>query len=201
MPYRRHAPLKLVLGRALLLVALPLGACATGVEPELEDQPLLSDDAGSGGALASQGGSSAGTASPAAKAGSSSVSGSSANPFGGSASAGGSGKAGSNAGGSSGAGASSGAGSSGGSKAGAGGNAGSSSAGAGGDGCACPKTLTWTDNTVMSWAPGDCVTAGTTTYLYIGTKAQTYANGQCNPSKQEPWCPDAGNDYKFMACP
>ncbi len=200
MPYR-HAPLKLVLGRVLLLAALPISACATGVEPEFEDLPLLSGDAGSGGAQASQGGSNAGTSSPSAKAGSS-ASGSSANPFGGSAGAGGTGKAGSNAGG---AGASSGAGS-GGSKAGAGGSAGSSSAGsssagAGGDGCACVKTLTWTDNTVMSWAPGDCVTAGSTTYVYIGTKAQTYANGQCNPAKQEPWCPDAGNDFKFMACP
>jgi hypothetical protein len=190
----RHDPLKLVLGRALLLVALPITACATGVEPELDDQPLLSDDAGSGGALASKGGSSAGTSTPPAKAGSSSASSSSASPFGGSANAGG--KAGSNAGG---AGASSGAGSgSGGSAAGGGG---SGSAGAGGNGCACTKTLTWTDNTVMSWAPGDCVTAGSVTYVYIGTKAQTYANGQCNPTKQEPWCPDTSNDYKFMACP
>ena len=190
----RHDPLKLVLGHALLLAALPIAACATGVEPELDDQPLLSDDAGSGGAPAPQGGSSAGASTPPAKA-SSSASGSSASPFGGSAAAGG--KAGSNAGG---AGASSGAGSGSGGSAG-GGSAGSSSAGAGGSGCACAKTLTWMDNTVMSWAPGDCMTAGSATYVYIGTKPQTYANGQCNPAKQEPWCPDTSNDYKFMACP
>jgi hypothetical protein len=54
---------------------------------------------------------------------------------------------------------------------------------------------------VLSWATGDCLTTGGVTYLYIGMKAQTYANGQCNPAKQEPWCPDSSNDYKFMACP
>jgi hypothetical protein len=196
MPYRRHAPLKLVLGRALL-AAIASSACATGVEPELEDQPLLSDEGASGGALA-QGGSSAGTASPPAKAGSSAAGGSSANPFGGTASVGG--KAGST-GGDAGAGTGAGGFGGGGKAGGGGGSAGSSSAGAGGSGCACAKTLTWTDNTVMSWGPGDCVTAGSATYVYIGTKAQTYANGQCNPAKQEPWCPDTSNDYKFMACP
>jgi hypothetical protein len=42
---------------------------------------------------------------------------------------------------------------------------------------------------------------GDATYKYTGTKAQTYANIQCNPTMQEPWCTDSGNDYKFMVCP
>ena len=94
------------------------------------------------------------------------------------------GSGGSNAGGSS----------TGGASAGSGGN------GGGGSGCACPKTLTWADNTVLNWASGDCLDVSGTKYLYTGAKAQTYANGQCNPTKQEAWCTDSGNDYKFMAC-
>ena len=53
----------------------------------------------------------------------------------------------------------------------------------------------------MSWTTGDCVTTAGTTYEYTGTKAQTYANSQCNPGKQEAWCTDSGNDYKFLVCP
>lgn len=196
MPNSRYAPLQLVLGPALLLTLMPSG-CAVGVEPAFEDEPTVHGGSANGGSAgkATAGGSGAGTPSPPSSAGTTSTSGSGANPFGGSAGSGGKGGAGS--GGTSGSSAGSG-----GSSAGSGGTSGSS-AGSGGTsaGCACAKTLAWADNMNLSWASGDCVTTGGVTYLYTGTKAQTYANGDCNPAKQLAWCRDAGNDYKFMACP
>jgi hypothetical protein len=53
---------------------------------------------------------------------------------------------------------------------------------------------------VLNWSSGDCLDVAGTKYLYTGAKMQTYANAQCNPTKQEAWCTDSGNDYKFMAC-
>lgn len=195
MPNRRYALFKLILGRAVLLGAMPT-ACAIGVEPDFGEVPLT-QNGGSGGALGGPGGSGAGAG---AKAGATSTSGgSAANPFGGSASSGG--KAGSSSGGGAGSSAGGSSGAAGGGAGGASGSSGSAGSGGGAGGCGCTKTLTWTDNTVMNWTTGDCVTTGGKTYLYVGTKAQTYANAQCNPAKQEPWCPDMDNDYKFMACP
>jgi hypothetical protein len=197
MSNSRYPLLQLVLGPALLLTLMPSG-CAVGVEPEFEDEPLSSaggglgggGNGGSAGKTNATGGSSAGTPSTPSTAGTTSVSGSGSNPFGGSSSGG---KGGSGSGGTNGG-------------AGAAGSAGSSSAGAGGSGgtsggCSCAKTLAWMDDMVMNWATGDCVTTAGVTYRYVGMKAQTYANGDCNPAKQEPWCSDSGNDYKFMACP
>jgi hypothetical protein len=188
----------------LLLAGLPL-ACAVGVSPEFEDTGGTGNDGGSSAAgTLSVSGSSSGNV-----AGKPATGGTSSGAFGGTASSGG--KGGSSAAGSGGAGSTGGAGggSAGGSagaggKGGAGGTAGAggSSAGAGGAGagCACPKTLTWADNTVLNWSSGDCLDVAGTKYLYIGTRMQTYANAQCNPTKQETWCTDSGNDYKFMAC-
>jgi len=203
------APFKLILSRALLLAALPL-ACATEVKPEFEDTGetnLPADTAGTsaGGTLATAGTSSL------PKAGTTSVGGSVAsNPFGGTSSSGsssggaasgGSASGGSASGGTASAGSATG-GKAGSSSGGAGGGAGTGGAGTGGagSGCACPKTLTWMDNTVLNWKTGDCLDVGGAKYLYTGTIAQTYANGQCNPTKQEAWCTDSGNDYKFMLC-
>jgi hypothetical protein len=198
MSNSRYALLKLVLGPALLFTLMPSG-CAVGVAPEFEDEPRsdagTSSQAGGGnggGAGKPSGASGSGTPSTA---GTTSASGSGANPFGGSAGSGGQagqgGKGGSASGSTNG-----GAGS-----AGRGGSAGAGGGGGTSGGCTCAKTLPWTDNTVMNWATGDCVTTGGVTYRYVGTKAQTYANGDCNPAMQEPWCSDSGNDYKFMACP
>jgi hypothetical protein len=204
MPNNRYVPLQLVLGAALLLTLLPSG-CAVGVEPEFEDEPLV--HGGSAGKAAAAGGSGAGMPSPPSNGGTTSVSGSGANPFGGSASSGGKGGSGSGSGsgGTNGGAGSAGSGSAGSGSAGSGsaGSSGTSAGGSGGasGGCACTKTLAWTDNMSLSWATGDCVTTGGVTYRYVGTKAQTYAHGDCNPAKQAAWCTDSGNDYKFMACP
>jgi hypothetical protein len=191
--------------RALLLVVLPT-ACAVGVDPTFEDSGT--DPEGTAGTSTAAGGTpgTSGSGSVLPKAGTTGTAGSAvANPFGGSASAGtssgGSSTAGTSAGGAGGA---SSAGSSSGGSAGAAGKGSGGSAGAGtggsGSGCACPAPLTWKDNTVLAWKPGDCLDVSGAKYLYTGTKAQTYANGQCNPAKQEPWCADSGNDYKFMLC-
>jgi hypothetical protein len=195
MSNSRHVLLQLVLGPALVLTLMPSG-CAVGVEPEFEDLPL--SDAGSSSQAGGGNGGSAGKATGGggagapSTAGTTSTSGSGANPFGGSAGSGGQagqgGKGGSTSGGASGG-------------AGKAGSAGAGGAGGTTGGCSCAKTLAWMDDTVMNWATGDCVTSGGVTYRYVGTKAQTYANGDCNPAKQEPWCSDSGNDYKFMACP
>ena len=187
--------------RVLLLAGLPL-ACAVGVSPEVEDSGGTGNDGGSSAAgTLSVSGSSNGNV-----AGKPATGGTSSGAFGGTASTGG--KGGSSAAGAGGAGSTSGAGGGGaggsagaGGKGGAGGAGGSSAgAGGGGAGCACPKTLIWADNTVLSWSSGDCLDVAGTKYLYTGTKMQTYANAQCNPTKQEAWCTDSGNDYKFMAC-
>jgi hypothetical protein len=193
MPHHRSAASGLV-RLALLLATLPL-ACAVGVDPELYDETETASEAGTAGAPVGAGGSAANMAGAAPKAGTGSTSaGASANPFGGT-NTGGKPNATSGAGGGGGGGVSGGASTGGG---------GSSSAGAGGGGggaCGCGMTLMWADNTVMNWVSGDCLTVSGKTYLYTGTKAQTYANSQCNPTKQETWCTDMGNDYKFMACP
>lgn len=180
---------------ALLVVSLPL-ACAVGVQPEVDD----ATDPGMAGTTAAPGGaggSSAGASGTMPKAGTTATNaGGGAEPFGGTGSTGGKGNATSGAGG----GGSSSGGAGGGATAGAGG---SSSAGAGGSGgaCACGATLMWKDNASMNWVTGDCMTVSGKTYRYTGTKAQTYAHGDCNPTKQEAWCTDVGNDYKFVACP
>jgi hypothetical protein len=194
MPHHRSAASGLV-RLALLVATLPL-ACAVGVDPELYDD-TEAPEAGTAGAPVGSGGSAANVAGTAPKAGTGSTSaGANANPFGGT-STGGKPNATSGAGSGSGGGGSA---VNGGASAG-GGGASSAGAGGGGGACGCSTTLMWADNTVMNWVNGDCLTVSGKTYLYTGTKAQTYANSQCNPSKQEAWCTDMGNDYKFMACP
>jgi hypothetical protein len=191
--FSRHLPL------FVLVAAVPL-ACAVGVDPEIYDDSATTPEPGTAGTLTSTGGSNAGAPATPPKAGTSSTNaGTSNNPFGGSSGTGGKpsttgGSAGSTAGGVGVGGASTG-GAAGGSSGGAAGSGGS------GGGCACTKTLTWTDNTVLNWVSGDCLSVSGKNYVYTGTKAQTYANAQCNPGKQEAWCTDMGNDYKFMACP
>lgn len=200
---RAPSPSRLL--QLLLLAAVPL-ACAVGVPPDMEAADT-SDDGGTsaGGSLNVSGTTSMPTAGKAATGGTTGA-------FGGSASTGG--KGGSSAAGSGGSGGSSagaagtshgGSGGSGGTASGGsggagGGSAGSGGSGGGGAGCACPKTLTWMDNTVLNWSSGDCLDVAGAKYLYTGAKMQTYANAQCNPTKQEAWCTDSGNDYKFMAC-
>ncbi|HEX2873786.1 MAG TPA: hypothetical protein VHP33_21165 [Polyangiaceae bacterium] len=203
MSYAGISWLKLDWCRALLLVVLPT-ACAVGVDPTFDGSGA--DPDGTAGTSTAAGGTlgTSGSGSVLPKAGTTGTAGSAVvNPFGGSASAGtssgGTSAAGTSAGGASSAGASSGG------SAGAAGKGGSAGAGAGAGGsgtggCACTKTLTWKDNTVLAWAAGDCVDVSGAKYLYTGTKAQTYANGQCNPAKQEAWCADSSNDYKFMLC-
>jgi hypothetical protein len=201
----RVPQLKLTLQRALLIVALPT-ACAVEVQPNMSDE---GGDTGGVSGSAAGGAPLGGMAGSPAKAGTSSTSGGSVtNAFGGTASSGG--KAGSGSGGS--AGSSGGSGSGGSGKGGSGGSGGgtagsgggsaggSGGSGGGAGGCGCKKTVPWVDNTNISWGPGDCLTLATKTYLYTGTKMQTYANIQCNPAKQETWCTDSGNDYKFMVC-
>jgi hypothetical protein len=194
----RPALLKLTFSGALLIAAFP-AACAVGVEPGFDDEP----NQGQAGSTAEGGGGQGGSGVlPIAGTTTTSSGGKATNPFGGTSSSGGStaggggaagggGKAGSSSGGAGTAG-----------SAGSGGAAtgGGGGAGGGGAGCACPKTLTWVDNMVLNWVSGDCLTVAGKTYLYTGTKAQTYANGQCNPTKQEPWCTSVDGDYKFMAC-
>ncbi len=207
MPRSSRAPSTLSVLRLLLLAGIPL-ACAVGVPPDTADEGG-GDEGGS---------SSAGTLNVSGSvsmtmAGKGSNGGTTSGAFGGTAStAGKGGTSAAGAGGSGGAGGAAGAalsshggsGGAGGGTAGSGGAGGGAGAGTGGSGggagCACPKTLTWADNTVLSWSSGDCLDVAGTKYLYTGTKMQTYANAQCNPTKQEAWCTDSGNDYKFMAC-
>jgi hypothetical protein len=200
MPIRQ--PSYSSLARLLCIAWLPL-ACAVGVSPEVEDNGAAPDGGGSspGGALSIGGSAPVGTAGKATTGGNTT-----SGAFGGSASAGGkagstgSGGAGGNATGgaaSGGAAASSGGGASAGSSSGGAAGAGTGGSGAG---CACPAPVTWMDDTVTSIKPGDCVDVAGAKYLYTGAKVQTWANKQCNPTKQEAWCPDSSNDYKFMAC-
>lgn len=221
----RFAKLKLRLCRAALIVALPC-ACATGVKPELDDTGDTSEPTETAGSSSGGMPETAGT-SALPHSGSTSVGGNPvSNPFGGTSSAGKSGGGTSSAGTASG-GTGSGGASSGGSGAGgkagsgAGGKAGSSaggSAGAGGKGgadggggsggavatgsCAtCPTPpKTWADNTNISFGPGDCFDVSGALYLYTGKKAQTWANKDCNPTKQLSWCSDPNTDYNFMLC-
>jgi hypothetical protein len=197
MPYGRPGLLKLTFAGALLIAALPT-ACAVGVEPDFDDAP----NQGQAGSTAEGGGGQGGSGVlPIAGTTPTSTGGKASNPFGGTSSTGGSG--GAATAGSGGAAGGKGGGSSGGSgTAGSGGAAtgGGGGAGGGGAGCACPKTLPWVDNMVLNWVSGDCLSVAGKNYLYTGTKAQTYANGACNPTKQEAWCTSVDGDYKFMAC-
>jgi hypothetical protein len=183
--------------RVLALAALPL-ACAVGVTPEEDNGGTANQGGDPVGGTASVSGSS-GSATTAGKPSGGSPSGA----FGGTSASGG--KAGSSGGGNGGtAGSISGGSTSGGStnggSGGAGGSGGSGGGSGGGAGCACPKTLTWMDDTSLSWSTGDCLDVAGAKYLYVGMRMQTYANHQCNPTKQETWCTDSGNDYKFMLC-
>jgi hypothetical protein len=205
MSLRRARQPKLRLWHAVLIIALP-SACATEVQQEFDDDGDPSDaGSGSGGALVTGGN---GGVIPMPKAGSSSggSGGSGVSPFGGTSSTGGNASSGSggmseggtDSGGSGGSGGKT-TGGSGGASAGSGG----ASAGTGGGGsgpCGCMKTLAWADNTVLNWSTGDCLTVDDATYKYVGTKMQTWANKDCNPTAQLAWCTDGGNDYKFMLC-
>lgn len=199
----RFAALKLTLCRTLLIAALPT-ACAVGVTQE--DPGDMSDQVNPGGSSSGGKLGTSGSATVLPKAGTTSSAGSAVvNPFGGTASGGGS--AGSGSGGQSSAGAAGSAGKAGSGSGGTGGAAGSSAGGSGAGtggastgGCACPSKKTWADNTNLSFGPGDCVDVGGALYLYTGTKAQTWANKDCNPTMQLAWCSDVGADYKFMLC-
>jgi hypothetical protein len=211
MPHVRPPAPKLSWFRALVLVGLPV-ACATGVEPE----PAVGDGSSAGTSAeagSESGGGSPGSAGTLPLAGTTVSEGGKGTAFGGTT--GQAGKAGSAAGGaatagsggaSGGKGGSSGASGTGGA-AGRGGSGGGTSGGSGGSGggtggCTCANTLMWVDNTTLNFSMGDCVTTMGKTYLYTGTKMQTYALGQCNPTAQETWCPlpPPGNGYSFMAC-
>jgi hypothetical protein len=201
----RIAALKLTLSRAVLVAALPT-ACAVGVtqeDPGGMTDPVDTAGSSSGGKLGMSGST---TALPkggmTGSAGSAVVS-----PFGGTASSGG--KAGSSSGGTGSggaagsggkAGSSSGGTGSGGAAGGSTGGAGGSTGGTGTGGCACPTKKTWADNTTLAFGPGDCLDVAGAVYLYTGTKAQTWANKDCNPTMQAAWCSDVGADYKFMLC-
>jgi hypothetical protein len=220
MSYARFAALKPTLSRALLILALP-SACATEVTPDFGDPGDPSQPADTAGSSAGGAPSTAGSTTVLPHAGTTTTSaGAATNPFGGTSSAGGSiagaSSAGTSNGGTSSGGASSGGASKGGSSAGGKGGsssggatgAGGSAAGTGGSatgggatsGCACPAPKTWADNTNLSFGPGDCVDVAGKVYLYTGTKAQTWANKDCNPTMQLAWCSDVGADYKFMLC-
>jgi hypothetical protein len=187
------------LGLRHVLWLAALSACATGVQ-----QDFVDDDNSSGGGQNTGGAlmapSEAGTSTTIPTAGSTGAGGA-GNPFGGSAGSGGKASAGS--GGMAGQGGASAG--SGGASAGSGGasagSGGASAGSGGGTSCGCLATKVWTDNANISFTTNDCLTVGTATYKYVGTKAQTYANIQCNPSMQQTWCTDSGNDYKFMLCP
>src|SRR6478609_5438691 len=192
--------------RALLLFVVPV-ACATGTQPSLDDLPIVEgmagttvEEGGSSSAGTDAGGTpgSAGTlplagttgttagSSSGGKGGSTGQGGKSGSSSGGAATAGSAGKGGTGTGGSAGGSAGRGGTGTGGSSGGASGGSGGS--GGAGDACGCltaPKP--WVDNSVMSFKTGDCLTTGGKTYRYTGTKAQTYANGSCNPAKQETW--------------
>lgn len=217
MPFR-HAPTSPVfLARLLLLIVAPL-ACARGVTPD--DTYEGGDDVANG---AGSGGGGSGSVLPAGNAGTTtqtggtpSTAGTGSNAFGGTATSGGKpsggaggagsggaaggsgggGAGGTGAGGKAGAGGAAGAGG----KGGAGGAGGASGSGGAGGGCSCGATLAWKDDTNISWKTGDCLTVDTAKYVYVGMKMQTYANHSCNPTKQETWCTDSGNDYKFTLC-
>jgi len=205
MPSRHAAPFRLPLARLLLLVAMPL-ACAKGVDP---DDSYEGDDvstAGSGGSGGSGSvvptggaGTDAGGKPSSAGSGSSSLGGTSATsggkPSGGSTS-GGAGSGGSAGGGAGG----TGTGGKGGTGGAGGTGGGASGSGGGGNSCMCGTPLMWKDDTNISWKTGDCFLVGTATYVYVGMKMQTYANGSCNPMKQLSWCTNSDTDYKFMLC-
>jgi hypothetical protein len=210
MPHGRVSANKLNWCRALLIAALPM-ACATGVLPDLEE-----GTAGTAGTEAEGGSSSSGSPNGGMPGTSGTFPIAGTTVTGGRGSTGGTpgggGKAGSGSGGASG-GASGGSGSGGRGGSGSGGRGGSGSGGRGGStaggsggsgggtgGCTCAKTVAWVDNSNVSFSKGDCVTTAGKTYLYTGTKAQTYANGSCNPAMQMTWCKDTGNDYNFMLC-
>jgi hypothetical protein len=204
MSHLRARQLKLSLWHALLIAALP-SACATEVQQEFDENGDPSGpSSGSGGALVTSG---SGGVIPMPKAGSSTGGngGSGVSPFGGTSSTGG--KASAGTGGTDGEGGTDSGGSGGkatGGSGGASGGSGGASGGTGGGGsgtCGCMKTLAWADNTVLNWATGDCLTVADKTFKYVGTKMQTWANKDCNPTMQLAWCTDSGNDYKFMACP
>jgi hypothetical protein len=222
MPHGRVSANKLRWCRALLLVTLPVG-CATGVLPELDDTGTPSTggnvaEGGSGSSSGSHSGGMPGTSGTLPTAGTVSSSGGGGSSGSGGTNAGG-GKAGSSSGGatagSGGRGGGGGSGGRGGSTAGgsaaggsaaggsaAGGSSGGASGGAG-SGCTCGKTVAWVDDTNVSFVKGDCVTTGGKTYLYTGSKAQTFANGACNPAMQMTWCKastEGGNDFNFMLC-
>jgi hypothetical protein len=210
MPHRSVSANRLGWCRALLVLVLPLG-CATAVLPDLGEP----SEAGVAGTSAEGGGSSGGmtgTSGTLPIAGTSVASGGTGTgAFGGTQSGGG--RAGSGSGGAGGGGAGRGGASFGGTGfggfsfggtggrggAGAGGSA-TGGSGGGGSGCTCAKTVAWVNNANVSFGPGDCVTAAGKTYLYTGTKKQTYANGSCAPGMQMTWCTDTGNDYNFMLC-
>jgi hypothetical protein len=204
MSLRRTGQLKLGLWYALLVSAVP-SACANGVQQDFDEGEAPSAGGkGSGGALVTGG--SGSVVPPPPKAGSSGTGGAASNPFGGSASTGG--KATGGAGGMSGGGADNEGGSGGKATGGASGSAtGGASGGSGGSGgsgsgpCACAKTLNWVDNTNITFSTGDCFKVGDATYEYVGTKTQTWANLDCNPTKQMAWCKDVGADYRFTLCP
>jgi hypothetical protein len=193
--------------RALLFIAVPV-ACATGVEPELDDPGVPT------AGTASEGGSeSAGSGGMPGSSGSLPIAGTTVGNGGGGSSNGGGGKSGSGSGGTTaGSGGASGGSSSGGrggtgsSGSGgrggstAGGSGGSGGSGGGGSGCTCAKTVDWVASGNVSFNNGDCVKSSGKTYLYTGTKMQTYMNGSCTPGAQMTWCTDSGNDFKFMLC-
>jgi hypothetical protein len=201
---------------ALLALALP-SACATEVKPDFEasgdtGQPTETAGTSAGGMPAS-----AGTGTVLPHAGTTATGGSAVtNPFGGTSSAGtasgGTSSAGSASGGTSSGGVAHGGTSTGGTgtggsatggkggAAGAGGSGSGGTGGAGTGGCACPTKKTWVDNTSISFVTGDCFDVASAVYLYTGTKAQTWANKDCNPAMQLAWCSDMGADYKFMLC-
>ncbi|MES1183387.1 MAG: hypothetical protein ABUL60_06200 [Myxococcales bacterium] len=215
MSHARLAPLKLTLCCALLALALP-SACATEVKPDFEDtgdtgQPTDSAGTSAGGTPAT----SAGTGTVLPHAGTTATGGTGvSNPFGGTSSSagtahGGTASAGTASGGTASggvphggtsAGGTSTGGSAAGGKGGAGGAGGTGSGGTGTGGCACPTKKTWVDNTSISFVTGDCFDVASAVYLYTGTKAQTWANKDCNPAMQLAWCSDMGADYKFMLC-
>jgi len=208
----RHAvSFRLPVARLLLLVVTPL-ACARGVDP---DDSYGDDvaDAGSGGSgsasQAGSGGSNSGGKPSTAGSGPSAAGGtgtSGGTPSGGTASSGngGGGAAGSSGGTTTGGkGGGAGAGGKGGAGGAGGTGTGGASGGSGGSGTACNcsgEPMKWMDNANISWSNGACFTVDTATYVYVGMKMQTYANGSCNPTKQLSWCTNSDSDYKFMLC-
>ena len=205
MSHRSPAPLRLQVVRALAILALPV-ACAVGVEPDATEGNPPTTEGGSGGMTSGgspgvsgtgvlpQAGMTSTAGTPGAFGGTTSTGG---NASGGSA--GSTSSAGKPSGGSAGSAGSGGAGSGG---AGSGGSAGNGAGGSGTGSCDCKqKTVAWMDGTTTSFATGDCITADGKTFLYTGTKAQTWAHPDCHPGAQKmTWCTQMGSDYVFMAC-